>query len=93
MKKEIVKVPISAKRLDIALRFKGLNRIALAKKVGISESTIRRSAKAGAINEEYLPKICAALGVDEAFLAGEKELNHVAKAMDTLADYFAERII
>lgn len=83
-KKEIIKVAFKRERLELAMEYMGYSYKTLAKVSGVSDTTIRRSAKNGEINQEFAFKIAEQLATTVAFLSGDKKLNTVAKAFKTV---------
>ena len=88
-KKEIVKVPLSKERLELAMGYMGYSMTTLAKISGISATTLRRAAKAGSINREYALKIAEQLATTLHFLSGDKAMNAVARAIKAANEFYA----
>lgn len=88
MAKQVInKVKFDDKRFALALAYRSMSRKEVAKLAGISESTLRRAERNEEINEEFLPKICDAIGFPSGFILGDKEAKKIADAIQTLLDY------
>lgn len=83
-KKEIIKVAFSEERLKLAMAYMGHTYKTLAAASGVSDTTIRRAAKKGEINEELLYKIAVQLCTTKQFLSGDKSCNALARAFKTV---------
>lgn len=81
-KKEIIKVKLDRKRLEIAMRHMAFSYKSLSILSGVSDTSIRRGAKKGEINKEFAIKIADALCTTLCFLSGDKALDKVAKAIE-----------
>lgn len=88
--KDCVKVKFSQKRLEVLRKHFNYSLKEVAEYAGCSPTTLRRAGKAGSINEVYIDKMAEMMLCTREFLMGDKSLERVARAYETIDAYWDE---